>query len=142
MTAPKNTDKAAAKTAEAKTAEAAKVKEGETATANPPADGNEGDTKPAKAGKGGKAAAKGEANQVSLPAGKGTQNTKSPGGPAPIPRSDSKGDEDPGATEGKEDTIRRQADKARWTYGQNTDDTATMLAEQREIDKAERERGR
>lgn len=139
MTAAKtneNKDKAADKPAKDQT---------EKATTTPPAGGEQtggeqtGDTKPAKPAKAAKT--KGSADTVALPAGKGTQNTESKGGPAPIPRSDGK-DQDPGVTEGQEDTLRRQADKARWVYGQNETDTATLLAEQREIDKSERERGR
>lgn len=82
--------------------------------------------KPASASKG--------TEQVSLPKGKGTQNTESIGGPAPIPRGEGS-EQDPGVTDGKKDTIRRQADKARWEYGKNDTDTATLLKEQQEIDR-------
>lgn len=119
-----NDDAATKKAEEANTATdtTAKVKDAGTENATAPAAAR----KSASASKG--------TDQVSLPKGKGTQATESIGGPAPIPRSDDK-EQDPGITDGKEDTIRRQADKARWEYGKNDTDTATLLSEQREIDR-------
>lgn len=69
---------------------------------------------------------------VSLPKGKGTQNTKAPdSNPAPIPRSEPRDEKD----DRKTDTLRRQADKARWPgYGADNTDTATLLNEQRTIE--------
>src|SRR5690606_32076568 len=54
-----------------------------------------------------------------------------PSNPAPIPRSEPRDEKD----EPKTDTIRRQADKARWPgYGADNTDTATLLHEQRTIE--------
>lgn len=68
---------------------------------------------------------------VELPKGTGTQDAPpAASNPPPIPRGD-------GERELKErgtDTLRLPEDKARWAYGVAADDTATLLAEQRQID--------
>lgn len=68
---------------------------------------------------------------VSLPKGTGTQDDEPPASnPPPLERG--AGEREP--KERKEDTLRLPEDKARWNYGVSTDDTATLLKEQREID--------
>ena len=68
---------------------------------------------------------------ATMPKGKGTQDAPPPpSNPDPIPRGG--GEREP--KERGTDTLRLPEDKARWNYGVSTDDTATLLKEQREID--------
>jgi hypothetical protein len=68
---------------------------------------------------------------VELPKGTGTQDApRAASNPPPIPRSEEKEPKE----RILEDTLRLPEDKARWNYGESTDDTSTLLREQREID--------
>lgn len=74
---------------------------------------------------------KGAAPIVELPKGTGTQDAPPPpSNPDPIERGSS--DREP--KERGTDTLRLPEDKARWNYGESTDDIATLHAEQRQID--------
>lgn len=83
-----------------------------------------------------------QSEQVALPAGKGTQNTAPPpSNPPPLERG-TRSKNNPGIikSDDAEDTVRRQKDKARWSYGEtNADSTATLMKEQREIDAASKD---
>jgi hypothetical protein len=91
------------------------------------------DTATPKAGKSDTGA---KIEKVELPAGTGTQNTEPPpSNPAPIERGATPDGANPGIikTDGAEDTIRRQKDKARWAYGEGASSTEAH-ADRRAID--------
>lgn len=84
---------------------------------------------------GGKAKKAAASPTVDLPKGKGTQKTKAPASnPEPLER----GGKDAKDEDESKDTLRLQADKARWEYGQKDGELADMLREQREITESQR----